>query len=167
MKLSKIEQQDEKNEIHFEKGSIKKMIQAAIQTCREKADSKQITIEVECGEEILAKIDFVLIEQAIFNLLDNAINYSSEKSDIQILASLKDKELRISVQDHGIGISKEHLSRLFERFYRVDKARSRELGGTGLGLAIVKHIAHAHGGRVSVDSIPGKGSTFSLHLPTP
>ena len=72
----------------------------------------------------------------------------------------------IRVQDHGIGIPKENLSRLFERFYRVDKARSRELGGTGLGLAIVKHIAQAHGGRVSVDSILGKGSTFSLHLPT-
>jgi two-component system phosphate regulon sensor histidine kinase PhoR len=106
------------------------------------------------------------MDQAMVNLLDNAINYSSEKSDIQISASLTDNELMIRVQDHGIGIPKEHLSRLFERFYRVDKARSRELGGTGLGLAIVKHIAHAHGGRVSVDSTPGKGSTFSIHLPT-
>ena len=103
--------------------------------------------------------------QALVNLLDNAINYSSEKSRIEISASVEDKELIISVQDHGIGIPKMHLSRLFERFYRVDKARSRNLGGTGLGLAIVKHIAHVHDGHVSVKSTPGTGSIFSLHLP--
>jgi len=166
MKLSKIEQQDEKSDIHLEESSVKSVISSAIQTCRENAKAKEITIDFVCPEDISVLLDSRLMAQAVINLLDNAINYSNEKSDIQISASLKDKELRISVQDHGIGIPKEHLSRLFERFYRVDKARSRELGGTGLGLAIVKHIAHAHGGRVSVDSIPGKGSTFSLHLPT-
>jgi len=165
MKLSKIEQQDEKSEIHLEESSVKSVILSAIQTCREKAKAKNITIDLVCPEDISFQIDSRLMEQAMVNLLDNAINYSSEKSDIQILASLKDKALRISVQDHGIGIPREHLSRLFERFYRVDKARSRNLGGTGLGLAIVKHIAHAHGGRISVESTPGKGSTFSLHLP--
>jgi two-component system phosphate regulon sensor histidine kinase PhoR len=167
MKLSKIEQQDEKSDIQLEENSVKSVISSAIQTCREKAEAKEIAIDFVCPEDISVLLDSRLMAQAVINLLDNAINYSSEKSDIQISASLKDKELRISVQDHGIGIPKEHLSRLFERFYRVDKARSRELGGTGLGLAIVKHIAHAHGGRVSVDSIPGKGSTFSLHLPAP
>jgi len=166
MKLSKIEQQDEKSDIQLEENSVKSVILSAIQTCREKAEAKEITIDFVCPEDISVLLDSRLMAQAVINLLDNAINYSSEKSDIQISAYLEDKELRISVQDHGIGIPKEHLSRLFERFYRVDKARSRELGGTGLGLAIVKHIAHAHGGRVSVDSIPGKGSTFSLHLPT-
>jgi two-component system phosphate regulon sensor histidine kinase PhoR len=166
MKLSKIEQQDEKSEIYLEESSVKSVISSAIQTCWEKAKAKEITINLVCPEDISAWIDSRLMTQALINLLDNAINYSNEKSDIQILASLKDKELMISVQDHGIGIPKENLSRLFERFYRVDKARSRELGGTGLGLAIVKHIAHTHGGSVSVDSIPGKGSTFSLHLPT-
>jgi Signal transduction histidine kinase len=74
-------------------------------------------------------------------------------------------EIVISVRDQGPGVSREHLPRLFERFYRVDKARSRDLGGTGLGLAIVKHIAQAHGGRVSVDSRVGQGSTFRIHLP--
>ena len=166
MKLSKIEQQDEKSEIHLKESSVKNVILSAVQTCREKANAKNITIDLVCPEDISFRIDSRLMDQAMVNLLDNAINYSSEKSDIQISASLNDKELRISVQDHGIGIPKEHLSRLFERFYRVDKARSRELGGTGLGLAIVKHIAHAHGGRVSVESTPGKGSTFSMHLPT-
>ena len=166
MKLSKIEQQDEKSEIHLKESTIKNVILSAIQTCREKTNAKNITIDLVCPEDISFRIDSRLMDQALVNLLDNAINYSSEKSDIQISASLTDNELMIRVQDHGIGIPKEHLSRLFERFYRVDKARSRELGGTGLGLAIVKHIAHAHGGRVSVDSILGKGSTFSLHLPT-
>ena len=165
MKLSKIEQQDEKSDIHLEESSVKSVISSAIQTCREKAKARDITIDFVCPEDISVLLDSRLMTQAVVNLLDNAINYSSEKSDIQISTTLKDKELRISVQDHGIGIPKEHLSRIFERFYRVDKARSRELGGTGLGLAIVKHIANAHGGRVSVDSIPGKGSTFTLHLP--
>ncbi len=166
IKLSKIEQQDEKSDIHLTESSVKSVISSAIQTCREKAKAKKITIDLVCPEDISLQCDSRLMTQAMVNLLDNAINYSNEKSDIQISASLKDNELMIRVQDHGIGIPKEHLSRLFERFYRVDKARSREIGGTGLGLAIVKHIAHAHGGRVSVDSIPGKGSTFSLHLPT-
>jgi len=76
-----------------------------------------------------------------------------------------ENETLISVHDQGCGIEKKHLPRLFERFYRVDKARSRQLGGTGLGLAIVKHIAQAHGGRMAVESTPGKGSTFSIHLP--
>jgi two-component system phosphate regulon sensor histidine kinase PhoR len=165
MKLSKIEKQDEKSEIHLEESSIKKTILSAIQICREKADAKHITIDLLCSEDMSGWIDSRLMVQALVNLLDNAINYSGEKSRIEISASLKDKELTVSVQDHGIGIPKMHLSRLFERFYRVDKARSRNLGGTGLGLAIVKHIAHAHDGHVSVKSTPGTGSTFSLHLP--
>jgi two-component system phosphate regulon sensor histidine kinase PhoR len=165
MKLSKIERQDETSEIRLEDSSVKSVILPAIQTCREKMAAKNITVDLVCPEDISARLDSRLMIQAMVNLLDNAINYSSEKSDIKISATVIDKELRICVQDHGIGISKEHLSRLFERFYRVDKARSRELGGTGLGLAIVKHIAHAHGGRVSVESTPGKGSAFSLHLP--
>ena len=165
MKLSKIEQQDEKSDIRLKESSVKHVISSAIQTCREKAKTKEITIDLACPEDISARLDSRLMAQAMVNLLDNAINYSSEKSDVKISVSLKDNEIMISVQDHGIGIPKENLSRLFERFYRVDKARSRELGGTGLGLAIVKHIVHAHGGRISVDSIIGKGSTFTLHLP--
>ena len=89
----------------------------------------------------------------------------TESVPIHLKANLENSEMKIIVEDRGIGIAKKHLPRLFERFYRVDKARSRKLGGTGLGLAIVKHIAQAHGGQVTVKSTPGKGSTFTIHLP--
>ena len=112
-----------------------------------------------------AKINPALLEQAVVNLLDNAIKYSDAESAVTVAATTQDHEVMIAVVDHGSGIEKRHLDRLFERFYRVDRARSRKLGGTGLGLAIVKHIIQAHGGRVSVESRPGKGSTFTLHLP--
>ncbi|MBW2209382.1 MAG: ATP-binding protein, partial [Deltaproteobacteria bacterium] len=108
-----------------------------------------------------------LLEQAIVNLLDNAIKYSHVDSEIRVSAKQNDQDILIDVRDQGMGIEKQHLSRLFERFYRVDKARSRKLGGTGLGLAIVKHIVQVHRGRVAVDSVPGHGSTFSIHLPSP
>jgi len=119
-----------------------------------------------------AKINLDIFQQAIVNLIDNAIKYSPTDSTIAVEAVKKDNELTIKVVDKGCGIPKEHHSRLFERhsrlferFYRVDKERSRELGGTGLGLAIVKHIAFAHNGKVSVESAPGIGSTFAIHLP--
>jgi two-component system phosphate regulon sensor histidine kinase PhoR len=163
--LSRIEQDDEKKAIKLQKNPIKNVLQTAIGNCREKADLKDITIDYVCEENILAMIDPTLLEQALANLLDNAINYSHEGSSVQVSAFQKHDSIIISVQDHGIGITKEHLPRLFERFYRADKARSRNLGGTGLGLAIVKHITQAHGGYATVESIPGKGSTFSLHLP--
>ena len=105
-----------------------------------------------------------MLEQALSNLIDNAIKYSAAGTRININVSQDDKTAVISVQDQGCGIAKEHLPRIFERFYRVDKARSRELGGTGLGLALVKHICQAHGAVVEIESEPGRGSVFSIHL---
>ena len=110
-------------------------------------------------------MDATLLEQAILNLLDNAIKYSEDGSRVEIRAENHTKTIAIHVRDYGCGIAKRNLSRLFERFYRVDKARSRQLGGTGLGLAIVKHIVQAHEGEVFVDSKLGEGSTFSIYLP--
>jgi two-component system phosphate regulon sensor histidine kinase PhoR len=136
-----------------------------MQICRSKADEKNIDIQIACGEPLESSFDSSLLEQAVVNLLDNAIKYSEPDSAIHLTADLSDSEVRIMVEDQGIGIAKKHLPRLFERFYRVDKARSRKLGGTGLGLAIVKHIAQAHGGQVTVKSTAGKGSTFTIHLP--
>jgi len=165
LNLSKIEKEGELKKIKLEKGRIKDVIQTAIQVCQTKAQRKKIRIDLMCEDEISARIDPLLLEQAVVNLLDNAIKYSKKKSSVQVEAILKDKEIIISFHDYGIGIAQKHLPRLFERFYRVDKARSRKLGGTGLGLAIVKHIVQAHGGHVTVESIPGEGSTFSIHIP--
>jgi two-component system phosphate regulon sensor histidine kinase PhoR len=107
----------------------------------------------------------VLLEQAVANLVDNAVKYSEPGGRVEVSARANAEALEISVRDQGCGIAREHLPRIFERFYRVDKARSRKLGGTGLGLAIVKHIAQAHGGEVDVKSRPGEGSTFTIRLP--
>jgi len=125
----------------------------------------KIKIELSCDEQICSKIDSLLLEHAVVNLLVNAVKYSDEGSVVRVEALHTADEIIISVSDQGCGIEKKHLPRLFERFYRVDKARSREMGGTGLGLAIVKHIAQAHRGHVSVESALGKGSVFSIHLP--
>jgi two-component system phosphate regulon sensor histidine kinase PhoR len=93
------------------------------------------------------------------------VKYSAEGSTVVVTLEERGDEVVVSVADEGQGVAGEHLPRLFERFYRVDKARSRDMGGTGLGLAIVKHVAQIHGGRVSVDSVVGRGSTFRIHLP--
>jgi two-component system phosphate regulon sensor histidine kinase PhoR len=98
-------------------------------------------------------------------LIDNAIKYSEPGGVAVVSVERMDGDVVISVEDHGAGIEKRHLPRLFERFYRTDRARSREQGGTGLGLAIVKHIALVHGGRVGVESVVGTGSVFTIHLP--
>jgi two-component system phosphate regulon sensor histidine kinase PhoR len=165
LSLSRIEQEDEGKTIKLEQGNVNDVFQSATQICRSKAEEKNITIRPVCEENISAKFDTTLLEQAVVNLLDNAIKYSEPKSTILLKAHRSNSEIRISVEDQGIGIAQKHLPRLFERFYRVDKARSRNLGGTGLGLAIVKHIAQAHGGHITVESTLGVGSAFTIHLP--
>ncbi len=162
--LAKIEQKDEKKEINLSEICVGDVIETAIQVIYSKAMDKSIQIDLSCNTDAMINIDVPLIEQALVNLLDNAIKYSPENSRIQVHADLNDSDVHICISDEGMGISKEHLPRLFERFYRVDKARSRNLGGTGLGLAIVKHIILAHSGRVSVNSNPGQGSAFSIYL---
>jgi two-component system phosphate regulon sensor histidine kinase PhoR len=163
--LARIEQKDEQKEFNFEPVKIAGVCQAAIQLCRPRAEEKKIRIDLDCEKDATAIFDPALIEQAVVNLLDNAIKYSDSQSSITLKSQQQNSEVIISVEDHGIGIAQKHLPRIFERFYRVDKARSRNMGGTGLGLAIVKHIAQAHGGHVSVESKLGEGSLFSIHLP--
>ncbi|MGD2126308.1 MAG: ATP-binding protein [Desulfobacteraceae bacterium] len=165
LSLSRIEQEAEREEIVLEEGPIREVLLTAIQVCQARAAPKQIRLALSCDEDLQARINPALLEQAVVNLLDNAVKYSDPESLVTVSGSTQGHEVIINVVDQGCGIEKRHLSRLFERFYRVDKARSRKLGGTGLGLAIVKHIMQAHDGHVSVDSQPGKGSTFSLHLP--
>jgi len=163
--LSRIEQEEEKAGIHLEPVAVNEVIQSALLACQVKARDKQVHFTVNCGEELQCLANATLLEQAIVNLIDNAIAYSSEGGAVQLGAQVVADDLEITVRDFGCGIEREHLPRLFERFYRVDKARSRKQGGTGLGLAIVKHIIQAHGGQVRVDSSPGEGSTFTISLP--
>jgi two-component system phosphate regulon sensor histidine kinase PhoR len=165
--LSKIEQGTEHNALERSECKLAEVLEEAIEACTGKASQKKIAIELLCSADFTVKIDRTLFEQAIVNLLDNAINYSDPDKRITVKAEHDPArgEMVVSVRDEGIGIAPEHLGRLFERFYRVDKSRSRKLGGTGLGLSIVKHIALAHGGRVAVESMPGKGSTFYIVLP--
>lgn len=165
MHLSRIEREDEFKQIKFDKSRLSEILKTAIFFCLDRANAKQIAVKLSCPSDLQARVDTTLLEQAAVNLLDNAVKYSPENSEIRITAQTTAAEILISFQDKGIGIPARHLPRLFERFYRVDKARSRSMGGTGLGLAIVKHIAQAHGGKVSVESIQGRGSIFTLHLP--
>ena len=115
--------------------------------------------------ELAAPINASLLQQAVVNLLKNAIAYSPAGESIDVDCVDGPQDIEVRVRDRGCGIAREHLPRIFERFYRVDKSRSRQSGGTGLGLAIVKHIMQLHRGRAAVESTPGQGSTFSLFLP--
>ncbi|MDK2973429.1 MAG: two-component system, OmpR family, phosphate regulon sensor histidine kinase PhoR [Candidatus Sumerlaeota bacterium] len=141
------------------------LIGQAEEICALKAARLGVAVEIECPPELRAHVSPTLLTQAVTNLLDNAITHGSEGGHVSVCAADVNGELEIRVTDRGPGIAPEHLERLFERFYRVDKARSRDLGGTGLGLSIVKHVAQAHGGTVTVTSKVGEGSTFVLHLP--
>ena len=128
------------------------------------AQARNITLRNNVAEGVSVYADSRRLEQMLTNLVDNGIKFSHENGAVSISYESGERD-RILVKDDGDGIPAQHLERLFERFYRVDRARSRELGGTGLGLAIVKHLALLHGGEVTVESELGKGSTFTIHLP--
>jgi two-component system phosphate regulon sensor histidine kinase PhoR len=165
LSLSRLEDGSERRSISFEPHQLKGVLQAAIDLSAIKAEPKQIQVTLVCEEEIQARVNAPLLEQAVVNLIDNAVKYSEPGAAVEVRADQRRGQTTISVRDIGCGIPAEHQARIFERFYVVDKSRSRKLGGTGLGLAIVKHIAQVHGGHVTVESTPGKGSTFSIYLP--
>ncbi|MEN8200488.1 MAG: ATP-binding protein [Thermodesulfobacteriota bacterium] len=167
--LSRIEQQAEVEEIERHLENLQSILEEAVQSCSALAGEKQIALRLDCPETLFVNAHVVLLEQAVVNLIVNAVRYSSEGSEVLIHAERKTVDGRsmtsIVVQDFGAGIGEEHLPRLFERFYRSDRARSKKLGGTGLGLAIVKHIAQAHMGDVDIKSKLGEGTSVSIHLP--
>ncbi|MEW6657664.1 MAG: ATP-binding protein [Thermodesulfobacteriota bacterium] len=164
LSLSRLEQDAERGRIFLTTQKIKGVLETAIQVCGPKAQARGIAVHLDCPDDLRARVNAPLLEQALVNLVDNAIKYSEANREVRVEAARPGAEVIIRVKDQGSGIKPEHLPRLFERFYRVDSGRSRASGGTGLGLAIVKHIAQAHLGKVTVESTPGKGSIFSLHL---
>jgi two-component system phosphate regulon sensor histidine kinase PhoR len=165
LSLSRIEQSEGKGNLPLEPTRLADVIAAVIADCGPRAADRSIRLETRCAEGLVADVNPPLLEQALINLVDNAIKYSDPGAGVWIAVEQADAGLVVRVSDEGCGIEAEHLPRLFERFYRVDKARSRKLGGTGLGLSIVKHIVQAHGGTVAVESEPGVGSTFTIRLP--
>ncbi|MFZ5571077.1 MAG: ATP-binding protein [Thermodesulfobacteriota bacterium] len=165
LSLARIEQKGGPQEINLESKRLKTIMETAIQVIQPKAEEKHIAIQLDCDDSLCARLDATLMDQALVNLIDNAVKYSPEGGSIHLRAGIRGMDIAIMVTDNGPGIPQKHLPRLFERFYRVDKARSRKLGGTGLGLAIVKHAVQSHGGQVSVESAVGKGTTFEIRLP--
>jgi two-component system, OmpR family, phosphate regulon sensor histidine kinase PhoR len=163
--LSKIESRE--FQLKTESLSVSELIGDVLDFIKEPLDKKKMSVSIkEVAPALSVYGDRHYLEQVLMNILDNAIKYGHEGGTITISATQNDqREVEISVKDDGIGIPKEDLLRVFERFYRVDKGRSHELGGTGLGLSIVKHIVQAHGGRVWVESRQGEGSTFYFTLP--
>jgi two-component system sensor histidine kinase SenX3 len=144
---------------------VSEIVREAVSQAQISSESRGIYVEV--GELVDATVigDRDQLIAAVHNLIENAVNYSPEDTKVSVITKRKGELIEITVTDQGIGIAEEDLSRIFERFYRVDPARSRETGGTGLGLSIVKHVALNHGGDVQVWSKVGVGSTFTLILP--
>jgi two-component system phosphate regulon sensor histidine kinase PhoR len=167
LSLSRIEQSEGAGNLPREPVQVAELIATVVTDCLPRASDRSIRIHVDCPESLVANLNAPLLEQALINLVDNAVKYSGPGSEVRITAAAADGGVSIAIRDEGCGIEPEHLPRLFERFYRIDKARSRQLGGTGLGLSIVKHIVQAHGGTVDVASEPGVGSTFTVLLPAP
>jgi two-component system phosphate regulon sensor histidine kinase PhoR len=167
LSLARLEQETGSDRSSYEEAQLCSVLAEAIEATRDRAAKKGILLELECPEDCAFPAQPLLLSQAVVNLIDNAVTYSDPGSPVLVRGRVAAEALTIQVVDRGIGIPREHLPRLFERFYRVDKSRSRSLGGTGLGLAIVKHVAQAHGGAVAVESEPGQGSTFTVTIPRP
>ncbi len=164
LSLAQIEQEEGRRIRDFTDVSLAEIIDVVVASEQVKAGASHIRIDIVRNDAAHVKGDACRLEEILQNLIENAIRYSgSEKIEVNSVAT--DAEVTVSITDFGVGIPSEHLPHIFERFYRVNKSRSRSLGGTGLGLAIVKHLVQLHGGTVSVASNPGLSTTFSFRLP--
>ncbi|MCK5391931.1 MAG: HAMP domain-containing protein [Deltaproteobacteria bacterium] len=169
--LSEVEGRDalskEKENSDFEEVNIDEIIKSSLEALKTKATEKGLEVSFQTTQSAhIISANRFLLEQMFINLIDNAVKYTPEHGKIGIEISSRNKVIIVEIHDTGIGIPKESLPRIFERFYRVDKTRSRKMGGTGLGLSIVKHIVIIHGGKIEVQSEEGKGSRFIITLPT-
>ena len=168
--LSEVEGRDvlseENDNSDFEDVDIIDVIKSSLEALKSKAAEKGLKVSFTPSEDrYIITANRFLLEQVFINLIDNAVKYTPELGEIGIELHPQQHELRIEIYDTGIGIPKDSLPRIFERFYRVDKTRSRKMGGTGLGLSIVKHIVIIHGGKIDVQSEEGTGSRFIINLP--
>ena len=163
LELSRIEQK-EKGGFPLISSPVDAVVEASLHLLSGSASAREVTVDVTGAIGVYALFDAMLLERAVVNLLDNAIKYSPVGGRVTLAIEAGEERVDIRVSDQGKGIPSEHLPRLFERFYRVDSARSRKLGGTGLGLAIVKHVMHILQGTVTVESTPDQGATFTLTL---
>jgi two-component system phosphate regulon sensor histidine kinase PhoR len=161
--LARVESGEQKLEI--QPVPVPELLEEAYNSFRGIARGRDIELKIESAPAVAVNADRYAIQQVFSNLIDNAIKYAPSGSRILLAAKEVEHSVEFFVQDFGMGIPYEHLPRLFERFYRVDAARSREAGGTGLGLAIVKHVVRNHGGTVRVESELNHGSVFSFTLP--
>ncbi|MEW8967327.1 two-component system histidine kinase PnpS [Exiguobacterium alkaliphilum] len=165
LELSRLERED--FHLEFTPVQLNQLVEEVSLVLSQKAERKSIQLETRHDGEVMLQADMNRIKQVILNLVANAINYSPEGSRVEIAVERNDAIGRLIVKDNGIGIAEKEISRIFERFYRVDKARSRNSGGTGLGLAIVKHIVDLHHATIQVDSVEGEGTTFTIEFPLP
>lgn len=165
LELSRIEQNAGQFRETFVESNVSDCVESAVQVVESRAHEKNIEIKSRCSEDLVVVMNPSLIEQALINLLDNAIKYSDYGTTVTIEVTAIENQVEFSVTDSGSGIEAHHHPRLFERFYRIDRARSRNAGGTGLGLSIVRHIAQVHGGSPAIQSEIGKGSKFSFSIP--
>jgi two-component system phosphate regulon sensor histidine kinase PhoR len=163
--LSRIEHDAEQGGLEMQETAADRIVENGAAAWRGAAHEKGVQLDVQHAPDLMVRVNSQLMERALGNLIDNAIKYSATGSTVRVWPEAHGQEIALRVCDQGPGIPRTHHERLFERFYRVDKSRSRSLGGTGLGLAIVKQVAIAHRGRVAVESEPGKGSTFTIFLP--
>ncbi|WP_106496941.1 two-component system histidine kinase PnpS [Lentibacillus sp. Marseille-P4043] len=161
--LSKLEKDEFR--LHVTEVNMEELAHKVLPMIKQQAERKQIQLTVSLAEGLAIMADEDRIKQVILNLLANAISYTSEHGKISFMISEGEEHIRISVADTGIGIPQDAIPRIFERFYRVDKARSRNTGGTGLGLAIVKHIVEVHNGEIKAASELNKGTTFDVYIP--
>ncbi|HJR06346.1 MAG TPA: ATP-binding protein [Pyrinomonadaceae bacterium] len=145
---------------------LRALINEVLTALASRAAERGVVLRNEVAEDVVVHADARRLEQMLTNLCDNAVKFNSEGGTVTVAHERARERDRITVSDTGEGIAPEHIGRIFERFYRVDRARSRALGGTGLGLAIVKHLSRAHGGEATVRSVSGEGSTFTIELPT-
>jgi two-component system, OmpR family, phosphate regulon sensor histidine kinase PhoR len=152
--------------MHFENIDLYQLTEEVFEQFEGKTDKKDIQLRIDRpSHKVMAYADWQRISQVMTNLISNAIKHSFDGGEVVVSFSIGRKNVTVKVKDYGEGIPAQHLTRIFERFYRVDKSRSREKGGTGLGLAIVKHILEGHNSKAEVQSSPGKGSVFSFKLP--